>query len=642
MKKTIFAFLLAILILFSACEQLPVGPNTPDTPENPGTTDTPRDPNADVVDNPTGDCSIAHTDKNDDGQCDRCSVTVVYFVDFYALNDLHGKFDDIDDQPGVDELTTYLKDAYATEDNVVILSSGDMWQGSVESGLTKGNIMTDWMNELDFAAMTLGNHEFDWGQDVIQRNAEIAEFPFLAINIYDKATDKPVDYCQPSVLVDRGDVQIGIIGAIGNCLSSISGDYSKDIYFKTGNSLTALVKAESEKLRSQGADIIVYSIHDGRESSANGAISDGELKLYYDVSLSDGYVDLVFEGHTHRSYTYPDSKGVYHLQNGGENQGISHAEIKVNLANGNTSTTVKEFVPASKYTSLDDDPVVDQLLEKYADKIPSKEPLGKNDFTREGGVICDIIAELYCEAGIEKWGDKYDIVLGGGYLKTRSPYRLPAGQVTYSQLYSILTFDNQLVLCSIRGDNLLSKFINTPNGDYHIGYSEYGYSVKDNIDPKATYYIVVDSYTSTYAPNKLTEIERYDPDTYARDLLAKHIQNGGLTTPIEIPESFTPLSEIQQIGKALPDNAETEELYYVQGKVVQIQNLTYGNMWIEDENGDKLWIYGLYNIEGARYDDMPNRPIVGDTVTLRGHILKYVNADGVTVEMKNATLLELK
>ena len=159
----------------------------------------------------------SHTDVDNDNFCDSCYENVIVVVDLYAINDLHGKFCDTDKQPGVDELGTYLNNAKATDDHCIFLSSGDMWQGSAESNLTGGFILTEWMNEMGFVSMTLGNHEFDWGQEKIKNNLAIADFPFLAINIYDNSTGERVDYCEPSVIVDLGDVQVGIIGAIGNC-----------------------------------------------------------------------------------------------------------------------------------------------------------------------------------------------------------------------------------------------------------------------------------------------------------------------------------------------------------------------------------------------------------------------------------------
>ena len=91
----------------------------------------------------------------------------------------------------------------------------------------------------------------------------------------------------------------------------------------------------------------------------------------------------------------------------------------------------------------------------------------------------------------------------------------------------MLPFDNALVLCSIKGSDLINKFFETSNKDYFIYYEGYGREVYANIDRNAYYYIVVDSYTSTYAPNNLAEIVRLDDNIFARDLLAEFIKKGG-------------------------------------------------------------------------------------------------------------------
>ncbi|MBO5837707.1 MAG: metallophosphoesterase, partial [Oscillospiraceae bacterium] len=152
----------------------------------------------------TAVCDGSHIDKANDGFCDNCSKFLLVMVDFYNLNDIHGKLDDADTHPGLDELSTYLADVKQTDDHTVLLSSGDMWQGSAESNLTKGLIMTDWMNQMGFSAMAMGNHEYDWGEAPIEENDKQAQFPFLAINIYDRETDQQVSYCESSVIVDLG------------------------------------------------------------------------------------------------------------------------------------------------------------------------------------------------------------------------------------------------------------------------------------------------------------------------------------------------------------------------------------------------------------------------------------------------------
>lgn len=476
-------------------------------------------------------CDKSHTDEGNDGLCDICQESVLVIVDFYNINDLHGKIADADTHPGVDELTTYLKNAKKTDDHVVLLSTGDMWQGSSESNLTQGLLTTDWMNQLDFSAMSIGNHEYDWGAEPVEMNEELAQFPFLAINIYDRETDKQVSYCQSSVVVDKGGVQIGIIGAIGDCYSSISKDKVQDIYFKVDDELTQLVKNEAAKLRSEGADYIVYLLHDGYDKSKSAtatSIRSSQIDYYYDTSLSNGYVDLVFEGHTHQRYILKDEYGVYHLQNKGDNKGISHIEIAINTANGSNKVRSADLISTGVYANMADDPVVEELLEKYDEDVSSgSDVLGNNKRTRSSSDLAQLVADLYYKKGLELWGEEYDIVLGGGFMSVRNPYNLAAGEVTYGMLYSLFPFDNDLVLCSIKGSDLRDRFFETDNDRYYLSYGDYGKQVKGNIDPNKTYYVVVDSYSSVYGPNRLTEIERYEEKYYARDMLADYAKSGG-------------------------------------------------------------------------------------------------------------------
>ena len=90
--------------------------------------------------------------------------------------------------------------------------------------------------------MTVGNHEFDWGTSYIKTNAGLANFPYLGINVYSNTTNQRVDYLDPSVIINKNGAKIGIIGAIGDCYSSISASMVQDVYFKVGDDLTNLVK----------------------------------------------------------------------------------------------------------------------------------------------------------------------------------------------------------------------------------------------------------------------------------------------------------------------------------------------------------------------------------------------------------------
>ena len=514
-KRYIGIFLLTIFLL-AGCKTQPSDSQTQPTQTQPT--------------QPTEQSCAEHVDQNKDDVCDLCHGSVIVVIDFYCINDLHGRVLDSSGQPGIDEMTTYFERAKETDDHMILLSAGDMWQGSAESNLTRGQLIVEWMNRLDFQGMTLGNHEFDWGTSFIGENAQMAEFPFLAINVYDENTDQLVSFCEPSRLVECNGVQIGLIGAAGDNYSSIAADMAGGVYFKTGAALTDLVKAESKALRERGADFIVYVIHDGMGSSAyGGAVSapSHQFNSYYDVSLSDGYVDLVFEGHTHQRYLAQDEYGVYHLQNRGDNTGgFSHVEISIHAIEGTVEVRQAELVEKAKYENLEDSPMIADLLDEFQEELGAAlDSCGKISRSIPGDDLRQMVADLYYMEGLLRWGAEYDIALGGGYVSIRKPGYLSSGEVSYGDLLELFPFDNELVLCSISGRDLRKRFLETDNRNYFICCDE---TITNHIEDNKTYYVVVDSYSSTYAPNRLTEIERYGTPYYARDMLANYIRNGGL------------------------------------------------------------------------------------------------------------------
>jgi hypothetical protein len=153
-RKLVAILLTAIILLLSSCDGTSTLPTPGTGTDQGGSGGTSQGGSGDSGSGEGGSgeggstetyCPL-HTDKNSDELCDSCGKTVVIILDFYALNDLHGKLDDTDSSVGVDELTTFLRGAYLTDDAAITLSSGDMWQGSSESNLTKGMIITEWMN----------------------------------------------------------------------------------------------------------------------------------------------------------------------------------------------------------------------------------------------------------------------------------------------------------------------------------------------------------------------------------------------------------------------------------------------------------------------------------------------------------------
>lgn len=107
-------------------------------------------------------------------------------------------------------------------------------------------------------------------------------------------------------------------------------------------------------------------------------------------------------------------------------------------------------------------------------------------------------------------------------------------------------------------------------------------------------------------------------------------------TVVEGPEEVT-IPEAVTIGESTESGKYTTDKYSVTGVVALIEGGTYGNLYIVDDNGNWLYIYGLYNEENTRYDKMTTKPVEGDTITVVGVLGNY---KGVA-QMKNGTLMTI-
>ncbi len=105
-----------------------------------------------------------------------------------------------------------------------------------------------------------------------------------------------------------------------------------------------------------------------------------------------------------------------------------------------------------------------------------------------------------------------------------------------------------------------------------------------------------------------------------------------------LPEAGATLSILDAIKYGEAAVTYTEGKYYVSGTISNITDSSYGNMYIRDENGNDLLIYGTYNADGSkRFDKMDNQPKIGDTITVYGIIGNYNS----TAQMKNGWIVTI-
>ena len=102
-------------------------------------------------------------------------------------------------------------------------------------------------------------------------------------------------------------------------------------------------------------------------------------------------------------------------------------------------------------------------------------------------------------------------------------------------------------------------------------------------------------------------------------------------------DSLLTIEQANALGLSKEHNSYTSDKYYVEGEITEVSNTTYGNIYIEDNAGNKFYIYGLYvnGKSGIRYDAMKTKPVVGDTIKVYGIIGQYNGS----AQMKDAEFI---
>ena len=97
---------------------------------------------------------------------------------------------------------------------MLLLNGGDNFQGSLFYTTYKGEAEAEFLNQMKFDAMTVGNHEFDDGEDALAPFLDVIKFPVLQANVKASAASKVGDRIKPSIVLEVGGQKIGIIGAV--------------------------------------------------------------------------------------------------------------------------------------------------------------------------------------------------------------------------------------------------------------------------------------------------------------------------------------------------------------------------------------------------------------------------------------------
>ena len=381
------------------------------------------------------------------------------FFDFYEVSDFHGavNYSQSDHYIGLAKMGDYFSKKRADNPGgTIVLSSGDMFQGSAESNLTHGYLVNYAMNIMGFEAMTVGNHEFDWSIDWLKKiqalKVDDYSIPFLGANVYDKATNKVLDFLKPSTIITRGDYKIGIVGTLGDgSEKAIMKSLISGLEFKGE---LDIVKAEATRLKEEEhCDVVAWASHrDVGELSGLG------------LNKESG-VDLVFGGHTHKDNpgaggeTIYSSDGIPFTETESYGRGIAFTRVAIDK-----TTRAVSIVDAgcdnepADYPNLVDHTEVKKVLDVYNTYIdPIKnEKIGSVD--KEMDVsdtfsLTDLCVDTMRLAA-NAWGkNNGDIKVVAAFHNANGGVRanLPAGDITFGSIYKSFPFDNEICVVKTTG-----------------------------------------------------------------------------------------------------------------------------------------------------------------------------------------------
>lgn len=364
-----------------------------------------------------------------------------------TVNDFHGALLENGKNPGAARLAQFLKEIKSKDpDGTLIISAGDMFQGTPESNLLYGRTVVDVLNNSGFDATTLGNHEFDWGIDVLKQRIAQSNFSYLCANLLDKKTGKIVDFVKPYIVLERRGLNIAIIGIA-----------TPETAFKTNPRLVSgylfdkpakILNAFVPELKRKGIDVVVVVSHLDSWMDENGNISGDAADIGYNVNG----IDAIISGHSHQT-VYGKVNGVPIVQANCNGRAIGRIELVYDRMTKRLSSSYAGVMALTfdlaadshtqsilNQTQKEIEPIKNKVI-GYTKHILSHD---RNELTET------LLGQWVTDAMRKSVGADIAFQNSGG-LRTG----IPAGKITMGKLYEVMPFDNTLFTVELTGKQIL-------------------------------------------------------------------------------------------------------------------------------------------------------------------------------------------
>lgn len=191
---------------------------------------------------------------------------------------------------GVTRRAALIEKIRSEEDHVLLLDSGDIFQGTPYFNKYKGVLEMKVLTEMKYDAATMGNHDFDIGMEGFLHAKQFANFPFVSAN-YDFSATVLKDEVVPHIVLRRDRLKIGIFGLGINLTGLVADNNHAGMIYRDP---VEIARDQVAALRQQQCDLIICLSHLGYEyPNEPEMISDRKL-----AEQTEG-IDIILGGHTH-------------------------------------------------------------------------------------------------------------------------------------------------------------------------------------------------------------------------------------------------------------------------------------------------------------------------------------------------------
>lgn len=441
----------------------------------------------------------------------RVHITII------GTTDLHGNILPIDyytgkpDARGLAKAATIIKRARQENPNLLLLDSGDTIQGTpLEYYHNKRNNapvdpMMLIMNRLQYDAMAVGNHEYNFGLKVLEKARREAEFPWLSANTYNKGTDRT--HYPPYLVKEIAGVRIGILGLTTPGVPTWENPPNYEgLEFR--EPVSEAKKWVPVLRQREKVDIVVIAMHMGLEEDLNtGQINPGQVPDENEaiaIARQVPGINIIFMGHTHRDVPalVIDSDLVTRAGPSGSNL-MSTAGVLLTQAD----YWGKHVARADLYLDKDENGrwrvvaravrtiATDDKVEPDAESVKLAEPYDRETEKWLSRVIGESSAELSAREGcfrdtaildlvqrVQLEAGKADVSMVANF---NSLARIPKGPVTVREIAGLYVYENTLVVLAVTGAQLKEALEHSAK--YFRGF-EPGKSAADLVDEKIPAY----------------------------------------------------------------------------------------------------------------------------------------------------------